>query len=86
MPRKKQEEEVKDTPPNWTDDPTEILEYYGALALHIGKYLEVDGRAGTVVGFKGLNMVVVYEDDINESPYICHPTWRVDYTKRRRTK
>lgn len=85
MPRKKKVEELKDVPPNWIDSPQEILEYYGALPLHVGKYLEVDGRAGTVVGFKGLNMVVVYEDDVNNSPYLCHPTWRVEYNKRKRS-
>lgn len=85
MARKKKEPvEPKDVPPNWIDNPEEILLYYGTLPLHVGKYLEVDGRAGTVVGFKGLNMVVIYEDDSNNSPYLCHPTWRVEYNKRRR--
>ena len=53
-------------PPNWHDDPSEVLEYYSVSGLHVGKAVEVDGRPGVVVGFKGYNMVVVYDDDDNQ--------------------
>lgn len=72
-------------PPNYIDDPTEVLEYYGIAGLHVGKHVEVDERAGVVVGFKGYNMVVVYDDDDNQSPYICHPTWRVKHRRKKAT-
>ena len=84
MPRGKKEQEKEPPPPNWIDDPTEVLEYYEISGLHVGKLVEVDGRAGEVVGFKGYNMVVVYDDDDNKSPYICHPTWRVQHKRKRK--
>lgn len=72
-------------PPNYIDDPTEVLEYYGIAGLHVGKRLAVDSREGVVVGFKGYNMVVVYDDDLNQSPYIAHPTWRVESKRKKKT-
>lgn len=81
----KPKKEVVPPPPNYIDDPTLALEYYDISGLHVGKYVEVDGRMGTVVGFKGYNMVVVYDDDLNSLPYICHPTWRVKHKRKKAT-
>jgi len=72
-------------PPNLHDDPSQVLEYYSVSGLHVGKAVEVDGRPGVVVGFKGYNMVVVYDDDDNQSPYIAHPTWRVQHKRKKKT-
>lgn len=85
MPKPKKEAPPP-PPPNWIDDPADVLSYYGISGLHVGKHLEVDERPGTVVGFKGYNMVVVYDDDDNQSPYIAHPTWRVIHKRKKATK
>ena len=82
MPKPKKEPPPP-PPPHWTEDPTDVLEYYDISGLHVGKPVEVDGRSAVVVGFKGYNMVVVYDDDDNQSPYIAHPTWRVKHKRKK---
>lgn len=61
-----------------SDDGEYVRSHYGVPAYRDGRiHFAWDGRNGTIVGFDGQYLLVLFDGDTE--PSTLHPTWLVEY-------
>lgn len=58
-------------------DTGSYVRNYFKVPAHLQAAVTVDGDPGTIVGFSGAYLMVLFEDAVLPVP--VHPTWHVEY-------